>query len=225
MTILCHNCRNAIHEGTVFCPDCGAPQLVVQGQEARDAVEAGDAAEPVVRHTGEIVWPAAVKSAALYAVPAGLMLSFLAIPLINMLWVVVGSVWTLRRYRRLAPRAPILTPQLGGRIGLVLGLFAAVVSTALNALSALVERFGLHHVSAMDAQVAAAVQNAMSRVRSSDPETAAQLPGLMHFWLSPEGRGWILLTSAAMSAVSILFFAWLAGRYAVRYSARQRPRA
>ncbi len=222
MTTLCHNCRSAVPDGAAFCPECGAPQLRVRAREARDAEpDAADAA-PVPRHAGEIAWPAAVESAAIYAVPAGLLLSFLAVPLLDMLWVILGSVWTVRRYRRRVPRAPALTPELGGRIGLVLGLFAALVSTAADALTLLFERYGLHHASVIDARLSSGVQAGIDRINASNPEAAAQLPGLFHFWLSAEGRGTLLLLSAATSAVSMLFFAWLGGRYSVGYRGLRR---
>ncbi len=179
-------------------------------------------AEPLQRYTGDIAWPAAVRSAALYAVPAGVLLSLLSVPLFDMLWVVAGSVWTLRGYRRRAPRAPALTPELGGRIGLVLGLFAAVVSTATDALSYLIERFGLHHGMSIDARLQSGVQAGIDRINASNPDAAAQLPGLFHFWLSPEGRGSLLLISAASAALSMLFFGWLGGRFAVRFGVRRR---
>ncbi len=220
MTTLCHSCRNAIPEGAVFCPECGAPQLRVPLEREP---ETGELEPP--RHTGEIAWPAAVGSAAIYAVPAGLLLSFLAVPLVDMLWVVLGSVWTLRRYRRRVPRAPVLTPELGGRIGLVLGLFAAVVSTAADALKALFVRYGLHRAPAVEAYLHAVVQAGIDRTRATNPEALTQFPGLFRFWQSADGRGTLLLLSAASSAVAVLFFAWLGGRFAVRYGGlRRRPR-
>ena len=223
MTTLCHNCRNSVPEGAVYCPDCGAPQLRVQGLEAREAEGEPASDDALPRHTGEIVWPAAVEAAAIYAVPAGLLLSFLAVPLVDMLWVVAGSVWTLRRYRRRVPRAPALTPQLGGRIGLVLGLFAAIVSTAADGISFLVKRYGMHQGASIDAQLQSGVQAGIARIHTSNPDAAAQLPGLFHFWLSPEGQGSLVLFTAATSVISMLLFAWLGGRYAVRLGA-WRPR-
>ena len=221
MTILCHNCSHSVPEGAVFCPECGAPQLRVQAAEA--VVEQEETPPP--RHTGEIVWPAAITAAAMYAIPAGILLSFIAVPIADMLWVVAGAVWALRRYRRSTPRAPALTPELGGRIGLVVGLFAAVASTATDAISYLVERFGLHHGAAIDAQLQSGVQAGIDRIHASNPDAAAQLPGLFHFWLSAEGRGSLLLCSAAASAVAMLFSGWLGGRYTVRFSTRRRRSA
>ena len=220
MKTLCHNCRNAIPEGSAFCPECGAPQLRVPNPEAREEEPAAPGPEGP-RHTGDIAWPAAVRSAALYALPAGLLLSFLAIPLIDMVWVVAGAVWTLRRYRRSVPKAPPLTPRLGGRIGLVLGLFAAIVTTAIQMLGMVSARFVLHQGSVLDAQVHNEMQTRLERAVAMYPETSAQLPGLRHFWLSPEGQGAFLLFSAAASIAWILLFSWLGGRLAVRYALRR----
>ncbi len=221
MTALCPNCRNAIPEGAAFCPECGAPQLRVGSAESRAAEEvAVDPQAP--RHTGEIAWPAALESAAICAVPAGLLLSFLAIPLLDMLWVVLGAVWTLRRYRRRAPRAPVLTPILGGRIGLVLGLFAALVSTCANVLTSLFVRYGLHKVPSIDTFIRAVLQAGMDRTRATNPDAFAQVPELAKFWLSANGRGTLLLFYTASSVISILLFAWLGGRFAVRYGGPRR---
>ncbi len=224
MTTLCHHCRNAVPQAAAFCPDCGAPQLRVGQPDAPDAPETsagGDATVP--RHPGEIAWPAAVQSAALYAIPSGLLLAVLPLPILDMLWVVLGSVWTLRRYRRRAPRAPVLTPMLGGRIGLVLGLFAAILSTGIRGVSLLLERFALQRGTAMDADVQKAMLDGLGRARGFySPDSAAQLTAFAQFLLTPEGRGLELALDAATSAVGVLFFAWLGGRFAVRYSGLRR---
>ena len=226
MTTLCQHCRTAVPEGAAYCPQCGAPQLRVPGPDAREGEQEASAGEVLPRHTGEIVWPAAIKAAAIYAVPAGLLLSFLAVPLFDMLWVVAGVIWTLRQYRRQAPRAPVLTPELGGRIGLVLGLFAAVVSTGADGASFLVERYGLHRGALIDSRLESGVQAGINRIHASNPDAAAQLPGLIQFCLSPEGRGSLLLFSAAVTVLSVLLFAWLTGRYSVRFSLRPaRPKS
>ncbi len=220
--MLCHSCRNAIPEGSAFCPECGAPQLRVRGLAEREEQAAKE--EPGPQPVGEIAWPAAVKSAALWSLPAGFLLSFAGLPLLNMLWVVLGAVYTLKRYRKRAPRAPKLTPVLGGRIGLVLGLFAAVIATALNAVTALVQRYGLHRGGLLDAQFQQVLEGTVERIRDANPDAAAQLPSLVSFWLSPDGRGTLLVVSALSSAVSMLAFAWLTGWITVRYDGLRRKK-
>ncbi len=221
MTTLCHQCHSAVPQAAAFCPECGAPQLRVGRPEAPEAVIGSDATVP--RHLGEIAWPAAMQSAALCAIPSGLLLALLPLPILDMLWVVLGSFWTMRRYRRRAPRAPVLTPMLGGRIGLVLGLFAALISTGIRGLSLLLERFALHRGTAMDADVQKAMLDGLGRARGFySPDSAAQLTAFAQFLLTPEGRGLELALDAATSAVGVLFFAWLGGRFAVRYGGLRR---
>ncbi len=217
MTTLCQNCRHTMPYGAAHCPECGAPQLRVASLEERDAEQA--AAGPVTLQTGDIAWPAAVQSAALFAVPAGLIL-LIPLPLISLLGVVAGAVWTLRRYQRLAPGAPLLTPRLGGRIGLVLGLFAALISTAAEAVVFLMERYTLHQGgSLIDSPYQIKLRQTVEQATQMNPDAAEQLRHMLAFLLSPEGVGAATLFSVAVSALSVLTFAWLTGRFAVRYSA------
>lgn len=229
MTTLCQNCRHTMPHGAAHCPECGAPQLRVASLEEREAEQAAEG--PVQLQTGDIAWPAAVQSAALFAVPAGLVLLIplavpaglalsIPLPLISMLGVVAGAVWTLRRYHRLAPGAPLLTPRLGGRIGLVLGLFAALISTAAEAMVFLMERYTLHQGgSLIDSPYQVKLRQTVEQATQMNPDAAEQLRHMLTFLLSPEGVGAATLFSVAVSALSVLTFAWLTGRFAVRYSA------
>ncbi len=217
MTALCQNCRHTMPQGAAYCSECGAPQLRVGSLEEREAEQA--AAGPVQLQTGDIAWPAAVQSAALFAVPAGLVL-LIPLPLVSMVGVIAGAVWTLRRYHRLAPGAPLLTPRLGGRIGLVLGLFAALISTAAEAMVFLMERYTLHQGgSLIDSPYQVKLRQTVEQATQMNPDAAEQLRHMLAFLLSPEGVGAATLFSVAISALSVLTFAWLTGRFAVRYSA------
>lgn len=221
MMTLCHNCRNAVPEESAYCPDCGAPRLRVQSPEMRQAEletqETQETQKPV-RHAGDIAWPAAVKSAALFAVPVGILLSFATQPsLLEMLLVGAGALWTMRRYRRVEPRAPKLTPQLGGRIGLVVGLLMLVVSKTGEAVRLAVERYLMHRGPEIDAQLQGYIQPEIELIKTSNPDAAAQLAVLSHFWASAEGRAFMLLFFVASSAAWMLFAGWLSGRFAVRF--------
>jgi hypothetical protein len=221
MTSLCHNCRNAIPEGSAYCPECGAPRLKVQSSEAREAelsVLAANAGEKPIRHTGDIAWPAALRVAALFSVPAGALLSFFTEPsLLEMLLVGGGAMWTTRRYRKVAPGAPGLTPQLGGRIGLLVAVLVLVVSKAGEALRFVLERYGMHRGATIDAQLQSYVQPEIAFIKASNPDAAAQLAVLSHFWASAEGRAFMLLFFVASSAAWMLFAGWLSGRFSVRF--------
>ena len=214
MTTLCHQCRQSIPEGAVYCPECGAPQLRVRPPEVPDGESAP---EPPQQHAGEIVWPAAVSATALFAIPAGLLLTLRegrGLP--EILWIVGGTLLALRRYRKTAPRAPKLTARLGGRIGLMLGLFAAATNFAAEAVRLLIERYGLHHGGAIDARLHSFAQLEVDLIKTSSPDTVASLGWLTKFWLSPEGSATLLILSLSASAVFVLFLGWLTGRFAVK---------
>ena len=128
------------------------------------------------------------------------------------------AVWTLRLYGRAARRAPVLTPQLGGRIGLLLGIICGGGSAVLTqAGRLLVERYGLHAGGAIDARLQGYAQTEIDLINASNPDALRQFGWLAQFWLSPEGKSVLLLLTVMSGTLSILFFAWLSGRFAVRY--------
>jgi hypothetical protein len=223
MTTLCHHCRHAVPEAAQFCPECGAPQLRVGGEDTQEQ----EPAEPGPRHTGDIAWPAAVGSAALFSIPAGVLFSFLFIPLIvDLAMVVACAAWTLRRYRRRCPRAPGLTQLLGGRIGLVVGLFAAVIGVAGQAVLLLVERFGLHRMTGLDADVKDFVDqfSAFMSVKPQSADSLAYASHLSHFLMTPQGHASFVLILRAVQTTVLVLFGWFGGRFAVRFGWVRRTR-
>ena len=221
MSILCHH--NAIPQGSVYCPECGAPQLRVASPDEREAQRQAELlagnSEEASRHTGAIAWPAAIRAALICAVQAGFLVALRENPgLLDMVWIVIAAVWTLRLYGRAARRVPVLTPQLGGRIGLLLGLFAAVIAVLTQAARLLVERYGLHAGGAIDARLQGYAQTEIDLINASNPDALRQFGWLAQFWLSPEGKSVLLLLTVMSGTLSILFFAWLSGRFAVRYA-------
>ena len=207
----------------MFCPSCGAPQLRVQ---VPDGVTSGLDAQPVssARADHEIQWPAAVRAAAFYALPTGILFSLFSIPIINMLWIVAGAMWTIRRYFRKARPTFVLSAASGGRIGMLLGLFAALVSTACEAGSLLVQRFLLHSGAVFDAGIRAQVEHSNEMLRASNPDSAAQYDAVRHILLAPAGIGALLLFSMLFSATAVLFFGWLGGRLGTRWQTTGRAR-
>ncbi len=220
---LCHQCHLSVPEGALFCPECGAPQLRVRREDPTP--EAGETA-PLSRHAGGVAWAAALRASALFAVPAGLLLTLRdARGPLEILWVAAAAYLALRVYRRWLPGAPRLTPKLGGRIGLLVGLLAAVVNLFAEAAWLLVQRYLLHGGAAIDERWHSLAQLEVQVMQSTDPATAAQLGWLSNFWLSPEGTGTLLLLSLFASTLFVLFFGWLAGRLATRYAMGLRRQA
>ena len=204
----------------VFCAECGAPQLRVQPADEQ-AAEADGSEEQTpwqASHRHSVRWQAAIAAAAIIALPVGLLSSFLAF---STLWVMAGAVWTIALYRRRVPGR--LSSATGSRIGIVLGLFAAVISTATDAASLLINRYGLHHGAEMDQQYRAAAQEFIDHAIAQNPTAATQIPWFFRFCLSPDGHAAFILLSAILWAASMLGFSALGGALGARYYGR-RPR-
>jgi hypothetical protein len=165
----------------------------------------------------QIAWPKAIASAAMLAVPAGLLSSLLSF---STVWVIAGSAWTTIFYRR--STATRLNPVLGSRIGCVFGVFAAIISTAMDALNLLVSRYGLHHGAEIDNHLHTAMKAGIDRMLASNPESMHQIPWFFHFWLSADGQAALVLVSALVSATSMLGFSALGGALGARYFSRSR---
>ncbi len=216
----CHRCSATLAPEAAFCQECGAPQLRVQPSEEdspgnEQGAQSGHAsAHPFHR----VRWQSAISAAALVALPVGMLSSFLAF---STLWVMAGAVWTIALYRRWVPGR--VSGTTGSRIGVVLGLFAAFISTATDAASLLIDRYGLHHGSEIDQRLHAAVQAYVDAMIASNPAAATQLPWFFRFWLSPDGHAAYSLMLTCFSAASMLGFSALGGALGARYYGR-RPR-
>ncbi len=210
----CHRCSAAIPSGSAFCPECGAPQLRIQPADDAQGVDLQASAD--YAHAQPVRWHSAIPVAAIIALPVGLLCSFLAY---STLWAMAGAVWTVAIYRRRVPGR--LSSGTGSRIGIVLGVFAALISTATDAASLLIDRYGLHQGTEIDQRLHDAVQTGIDRVLVSNPAAATQLPWFFNFWLSPDGHAAIILMSAVLSAGSMLGFSALGGALGARYYGRR----
>jgi hypothetical protein len=213
----CHRCSAAVAPGCAFCPECGAPQLrVLPAEEAQGIDLQATADYGRAQHAQSVRWHSVFPVAAIIALPVGLLCSFLAF---STLWAMAGAVWTVAIYRRRVPGR--LSSGTGSRIGIVLGVFAAFISTATDAASMLVDRYGLHKGAEIDGRLHTAVQAYVDAMISSNPSAAAQLPWFFHFWLSPDGHAAYLLMLTASSAALMLGFAALGGALGARYYGRR----
>jgi hypothetical protein len=160
-----------------------------------------------------VSWKAAVVSALLVAVPVGLLSSILDF---GALWVIGGGIAAVSLYRRRVGVLP--TNRMGWRIGGLLGVLAAFISTASYSLKLLVQRYVLHS-GELDQQLHSVAQQFADQINRSDPQTAAAMAQLSHFWLSPDGAAAIVLGTAAVSAFSMILFAAAGGAIGARIAA------
>jgi zinc-ribbon domain len=213
MEPLCHRCSNPLQEGESFCSHCGAPQLIVDTSEP-----VGPQALPqrLGSDTGRIQWRIGITSALLLAIPVGL-LSALSGGMSTLL-VIAGGFGTIFLYRR---RTNGLTDgRVGWRLGAILGMAAAAIATAADAVQLLVQRYVLHHAAMIDAQFQSVAQQMADQALKTNTEAMQQAPQLVHawanFWISGNGHVAIQLLTAAIVSMGMVLFAATGGAIAGR---------
>jgi hypothetical protein len=213
-------------EQGLYCPLCGAPQLVLSEEAASrlveaQAVSATTAAGPVPSVTlgvRGIRWRAAIRLAAVLAVSTGLC-SVLGerLPVFSfayLMLLLLAPTLCLSFYQRSAPDLP-MGAGVGARIGLVLGLVLTLGLTAVEAATGVVERYVLHRGAQMDQVLSDSLNAAMQRMpASANPDAAQLVQRWFAFFQTPDGRaGGALLSSLLMglllTAYCLLFGALL----------------
>jgi len=189
----------------LFCPRCGAPQILLPEYMRADLSPAklveGATTGAVPPPRPQVVdWPVALTSALPMALATGvLVVASFAIPtagLLNTLCILGGSGVALGLYRSRRPLAR-MDGRVGLRVGLVTGLLMVAAMGIGLALTGTVERFGVHGLAGFDnevdqyfalihAQMTVSMQN-----QNQDPAAQQHVLGL---FMSPEGRaGWVLV--------------------------------
>jgi hypothetical protein len=211
MNPVCHRCGTTLNSpDELFCQHCGAPQLRYEPSEDTGTSFVSAQQTASARGFEDISWKAAIASAILVAVPVALLSTMLDF---SSLWVIGGGIATVSLYRRRVGIPP--TSRMGWRIGGLLGILAAFISAAIYSLKLLVERYALHN-GELDQQVHSFAQQFGEQINHSDPQTAAAMMQLAHFWVSPDGTAAIVLGGAAVTAVFTVIFAAAGGAIGAR---------
>jgi len=208
----CHRCGAALNGSDPFCAHCGAPQLRYEAlEESAPSANASPAQRLTTRGLNAVSWRDGILAAAIVALPAGLLSSFLGL---EALWVVAGGVAAISLYRRRTHTLP--TSAMGWRIGGLLGLFSAVVTAAVNGVTLLVQRYALHQGSALDLRYRDFGQQLTDQLVRSNPDAATVLPGFLRFWNTPDGVAAMVLMNAAGLTITMLLFAAAGGALGAR---------
>jgi predicted nucleic acid-binding Zn-ribbon protein len=216
MDPLCHRCGTVLNSAEeLFCPHCGAPQLRYEPSDEPVASSASLKQTAPGRGLGAVSWKTAVVSALLVAcvisIPVGLLSSIFDF---SSFWVIGGGIATASLYRRLAG-AP-LSNRMGWRVGGLLGLLSAFISTAVYSAKSVIERHTVRG-GEIDQQVHSIAQQLAEQViHTANPQAAAEAAQFARFWLSPEGSAAIVLTTAAFSAFFMVLFAAAGGAIGAR---------
>ena len=211
MDLACHRCGATIATPELFCPHCGAPQLRFEPAEEQLPYQAnGNSTGP---HANQpVAWRHAVQAALVVALPLGLLSSLL--DFFDIIWVLAGGFCVIALYQRKA--TALANPGAGWRIGMLVGVLAAFLSSIVDGLSIVFERYGLHRGASIDQRLAALTQQMTDQMAHQNPEAVQQVPWLIHFWLSPDGHAAVALFGSASAAVAIVALSSLSGLLGAR---------
>ncbi len=209
----CHRCGTPLASPEAFCSACGAPQLRYES----DVESIEDGATPDAPALRDIQWRAAIGAALTFAVPVGVLCSPV-VPILSggcCLWIVGGAVAAVGLYqRRSAIR--VLPRPVGVRIGMMIGLMAAAVTSAFNAGAMIFERYVLHGGDAMEKSYQATMEQVSVATAQLSPGSPAEVRDAMQFLLSPDGRAASVLLTAVLSTIGITLFSVIGGALGTR---------
>lgn len=205
----CHHCGASLSNAELFCAHCGTPQLRFEAAEHEvDQTERGNLAA----HPSQLLaWRPAVQAALLVAIPVGLLSSLLDF---GVLWVLAGGFCAVALYQRKG--LVVVDPRSGWRIGMLVGIMAAFLTTVVDGVSMAFERYGLHHGAIIDQKLIVLTQQMTDQMVRQNPEAAQQIPWFIHFWLSPDGHAAVVLFMSAFAAAMMIAFSLLGGMLGAR---------
>jgi hypothetical protein len=217
MDLACHRCGATIASPEMFCPHCGAPQLRFEPSEEQIPYQ-GNGNNSGTHTKQPVAWRSAVHAALMVAIPVGLLSSLLDF---GILWVLIGGFVVIALYQR--KTTSLAHPGVGWRVGMLVGVLAAFLSSLVDGLSMVFERYGLHHGASIDQKLVSLTQQMTDQMVHQNPEAAQQIPWFIHFWLSPDGHAAIVLFMSAFAAAMMVAFSSVGGILGARVlSARKR---
>jgi hypothetical protein len=215
-------------EHALFCPWCGAPQLMLQehmrAEVAKSAATTGAIPPP---RPQMVEWRVVMSCAVPVAIATGVFaiggLAAGFASFLNMLCILGGSGMVLALYRARRPLARI-DGRVGLRVGLLTGLMMVTAMGTGLAATGVVERFVLHGMTGFDEDLTKQEQLGMQMAEQmlgsdKDPE----LTHMEHeFTTSPEIRAGTLLFGALFRTGILLAFTTGLGGFAGLLQTRRR---
>lgn len=229
MEITCNRCHQPVEPDICFCPSCGLPQLVYEGEQATGETQP-ERWNGAVHDASMVEWKPALRAALLLAAPAGVLSSGVSpLGFFGLVWMAAAAAWAVAIYMR-SQRPAWITLGAGMRIGLVTGILAGWLAFSISGGTLFVERFFFHQASHIDAEWKNRVQSSQQLTQEwtasmAGPDAAqaeAARNQVYAFMLSPEGHAGIEAFGFAANSLMLLFFAAGGGALGSRLMARTR---
>lgn len=236
---ICSRCHALLHredEGAlVYCWNCGAPQVQLS-EELREQIDqqisaqqaaANPLAEPIPQPTAPsnaIIWRGAIQCAGLAGGIAAVLglLSFALPPvtLLSFFWFISAPIIVLGVYSSRFRKTRI-TAGFGARLGLLTGLAILVVTSTLNTIGLVLERFVFHSTAELDTQMEKLFAQMHTNFATQSQQSVKMLNDMLAI---PEFRAGILLSSICFGVLLYLAYSATAGAFA-GYLRSRAPRA
>jgi hypothetical protein len=189
-----------VEDGIAFCPQCGAPQIRVGGDQALAPAEISRELPGPSAYAGTtaIVWSQALPSAALAGLVAALLM-FIPLGAFG-LGMIAAGVLAVLFYRRRDPSSN-LTAGMGARLGALSGTLGFAIFAIFTAMEVLV----FHSGGELRSALLQAIQQ--SAARSSDP----QAQQIVEYLKSPPGLALVMGLGLVVMFVVFLAFSTLGG--------------
>lgn len=169
-----------------------------------------------------VEWRSALRTAAILAIPAGLLsCGFSPVGLFGLFWIAAAAAWAVNIYVR-RQRAAGITAGAGARIGLVTGLIAAWTSFGATGVAFVGMRYWFHQGPAFDQMWQAMVNQSLQQQVQAMSADVQALNAFRNLLLSPEGRAGLMLTGMLVLEIALLGFAAAGGALGARLIARSR---
>lgn len=214
------------NEGLLFCPHCGAAQLMlpehlrVVTEDMPGASTTGMVPPP---RPQVVDWRAVLQSAGLIGGVAAVLMALGmlvdVLQAVGTLWVVLSGLTAAWLYGRLRPTLP-MNARVGVRVGVVAGLASVSLAGIVLMVGGLVDRFALHRGAELDDWVTKGIAVGVAALNQPgmNQPLNAQLLGILQ---SPEGRAGYMLMNFALDALFLVGVAAVAGAVAGTMASRR----
>jgi RNA polymerase subunit RPABC4/transcription elongation factor Spt4 len=204
METTCNRCNETMPAEACYCPSCGLPQLVYQGDGVLDAGTPTRWNE-AVRDASSVAWKPALRIATILGIPAGMLCSMLSpVGILGLVLMAATGLWVVTLYMR-SQRPAWITVGAGARIGLVTGLLGGWSAAATTGVTLYAMRYWFHHGQIFDDFWLNLVDRQMTAQWTSMGVDAQTIELAKAWLLSPWGRaGWVLCAVSLLMAVLLL---------------------
>jgi uncharacterized membrane protein YvlD (DUF360 family) len=187
-------------------------------------LDAGLAGDVLGSHPDAVIWPAAIRYAALAGALAAVLtlVSFALPPVIFLAWFwAIGAPVVVLGVYNAKIRPANLRASFGARLGLLCGLAIFFAMSVINACGLVFARFVFHNAAQIDGQLASLFTQLRTAVQQQGGP--AQAPVLA--WLNiPEDRLGLLLLMSAFVLLIYLGLSALGGAFAALLRSRSETR-